>query len=100
MILRILDSAIEDLDQGRRFYDRQQKGLGVYFLDSLLAEIDSLVQRGGVHRKVFGYHRALAKRFPYAVYYKVEEERVAVIWRVLELRQAPSKIRRALGSTP
>lgn len=27
-MLRILDSAIEDLDRGRRFYDRQGEGLG------------------------------------------------------------------------
>jgi plasmid stabilization system protein ParE len=96
MIVRILDSALEDLDRGRKFYERQGEGLGVYFLDSLLSEIDSLVLFGGIHRKVFGYHRLLAKRFPYAIYYKVEGERVAIVWRVLDLRQAPSKIRRAL----
>jgi hypothetical protein len=43
MRLRILDSALEDLDRGRLFYQRQGEGLGVYFLDSLFAEIDSLV---------------------------------------------------------
>jgi len=60
------------------------------------AEIDSRVLFSGVHRRVFGYHRLLAKRFPYAVYYRVEENRVAIVPRVLDLRQAPSKIRRAL----
>ncbi len=97
MIVRILDSALADLDRGRVFYERQGEGLGDYFLDSLLSEIDSLVLFGGIHRKVFGYHRLLPKRFPYAVYYKVEAERVAIVRRVLDLRQAPSKIRRALG---
>ncbi len=61
MKLRILDSAIEDLDRGRRFYERQGEGLGAYFLDSLFAEIDSLVLYGGIHRKVFGYHRLIAR---------------------------------------
>jgi hypothetical protein len=32
MRLRILSSALEDLDRGRRFYERQGAGLGVYFL--------------------------------------------------------------------
>jgi plasmid stabilization system protein ParE len=96
MTLRILNSALEDLDRGRRFYDRQGVGLGAYFLESLLSEVDSLAQFGGIHRKVFGYHRLLAKRFPYAVYYKIEDGRVAVVWRVLDLRQSPAKIRRAL----
>ena len=96
MTVRILDSALKDLERGRKFYERQGEGLGAYFLNSLFSEIDSLVLFGGIHRKVFGYHRLLAKRFPYAVYYKVEEERVVVVWRVLDLRQAPSRIRRAL----
>jgi hypothetical protein len=37
MIVRILDSALEDLDRGRNFYERQSEGLGAYFLDSLLS---------------------------------------------------------------
>jgi hypothetical protein len=35
-------SAIEDLAAGRKFYDRQEAGVGDYFFDSLFAEIDSL----------------------------------------------------------
>jgi hypothetical protein len=46
MKIRILDSTLEDLDRGRKFYDRQGD--------------------------------------------------VVVIWRVLDLRQAPARIRRAL----
>ncbi len=96
MRVRILDSALEDLDRGRGFYDDQGEGLGAYFLDSLFSEIDSLVLFGGTHRRVLGYHRLIAKRFPYAVYYKVEENQIAVVWRVLDLRQEPSKLRKAL----
>ena len=96
MRVRILDSALEDLDRGRTFYDHQGEGLGAYFLDSLFSEIDSLVLFGGIHSRVFGYQRLVAKRFPYAVYYKVEESQLAVVWRVLDLRQSPSKLRKAL----
>ena len=96
MRIRILDSALDDLDRGRRFYDRQGEGLGTYFLDSLFSDIDSLVLFAGIHRKVFGYHRLLSRRFPYAVYYRMESADVAVIWRVLDLRQAPERIRRSL----
>ena len=56
MKLRILDSASEDLDRGRQFYERQGEGLGAYFLDSLFAEIESLMLYAGIHRKVFGFH--------------------------------------------
>ncbi len=35
MKLKILSSAIEDLAEGRIFYDKQGEGLGEYFFDSL-----------------------------------------------------------------
>jgi len=97
MKLRILDSALEDLDRGRLFYERQGEGLGLYFLDSLFAEIDSLILYAGVHRKVFGFHRLIVRRFPYGVYYRLEEDGVVVVWRVLDLRRSPSWIRKALS---
>jgi plasmid stabilization system protein ParE len=96
MKLRILDSALKDLDRGRLFYERQGEGLGDYFLDSLFAEIDSLALYAGTHRKVFGFHRLLARRFPYGVYYRVDESGTVVVWRVLDLRRSPSSIRKAL----
>jgi plasmid stabilization system protein ParE len=97
MRIRILDSALEDLDRGRVFYERQGEELGVYFLDSLFAEIDSLVLYAGIHRKVFGFFRLLAHRFPYGVSYRVEADGVIVVWRVLDLRrQSPGTIRAAL----
>jgi len=52
--------------------------VGEYFLDSLFSDIDSLALYAGSHRKVFGFHRLLAKRFPYAIYYQVDAEGVAV----------------------
>jgi len=80
--IRILPSAIADLDRGRMFYGRQGKNVGDYFLDSLFSDIDSLELYAGVHLKVFDFHRMLARRFPYAVYYRVDGS-VCVVFRVL-----------------
>ena len=96
MKVRILRPALEDLAVGREFYDRQQKGIGDYFFDSLFAEIDSLVLYAGIHRVQFGYHRLLAKRFPYAIYYRVDRDE-AVIHRVLDCRKDPKWTRRVLN---
>jgi plasmid stabilization system protein ParE len=96
MKLRILDSALDDLDRGRQFYERQGEGLGAYFLDSLFAEIESLLLYAGIHRKVFGFHRLIARRFPYGVYYRVEDGGLVVVWRVLDLRYSPAVVRKAL----
>jgi len=96
MKLRILTSAIEDLETGKKFYDRQSPGLGDYFQDCLFSDIDSLVLYGGIHRTVFGFHRVLSKRFPYAIYYRVDGGEVAVVYRVLDCRRDPERIRRTL----
>ncbi len=96
MKIRILSQAMADLDNGCQFYEKQAQGLGDYFLDSLFSDIDSLVLYGGIHQKVFGYHRLLSKRFPYAVYYKIQNQSLIIVWRVLDLRQHPTKTRRAV----
>ncbi len=95
MKLRILPSALKDLTRGRMFYARLDQGLGEYFLNSLFGDIDSLEHHAGSHRKLFGYHRLLARRFPFAIYYKTEGE-MCVVWRVLDCRQNPVKTVRAL----
>jgi hypothetical protein len=76
--VKILDAAEKDLEEGCRFYERQSPGLGSYFLDSLYSDVDSLSYFEDIHPKVFGYHRLLSKRFPFAVYYKIVEGEVLV----------------------
>jgi hypothetical protein len=96
MRVRILSSALPDLVKGREFYDRQAEGIGDYFFDSVFSDIDSLSLFGGIHRKVIGFHRLLAHRFPYAIYYKMDSKSSVVVYRVLDCRQDPAKIRLAL----
>jgi hypothetical protein len=67
MKIRLLSSALNDLYDGRFFYEKQGEGLGEYFYDSLFSDIDSLTLHGGIHPKFFGCHRMLSKRFPYAI---------------------------------
>jgi plasmid stabilization system protein ParE len=88
--IKILPSAIEDLHEGRLFYERQGEELGDYFFDSLFSDIDSLLLFPEKHSKVLGYHRLLSKRFPHAVYYKIELD-VVIVYRVLDQRQNPTK---------
>ena len=96
MKVKILSSAIEDLYEGRLFYENQGEGLGEYFFDSLFSDIDSLVLYGGIHAKVYGYHRMLSRRFPFAIYYKLEGKKLSVVYRVLDLRSDPEKIKQTL----
>jgi plasmid stabilization system protein ParE len=89
---------VDDLADGRIFYERQSAGLGNYFLDSLFSDIDSLVLYAGIHRKFSGFHRLLSKRFPYAIFYQLEMDDTVVVYRVLDCRQNPRKIRTQLKS--
>lgn len=95
MKIQVLDSAIEDLSIARQFYDCQQEEIGDYFFDSLFSEIDSLVFHAGIHSVHFGFYRLLAKRFPYAVYYKIIDNEV-IVFRVLDCRSEPNKLPKML----
>ena len=91
------DSSKDDLEEAGLFYERQGEGLGDYFFDSLFSDIDSLALYAGIHLEEFGYHRLLSKRFPYAAYYKVDENQdIITVHRVLDLRQNPKRIKDTL----
>ena len=96
MKIRILSSTFNDLARGRDFYGQQGEGLGSYFLDSLFSDIDSLSLYAGIHRQVFGFHRLLAKRFPFAVYYRCQSHDEVIVFRVLDGRRNPVVIEREL----
>lgn len=92
-----LDPAVlDDLVDGHRFYERQSPGLGEYFLDSLFSDLDSLQLFAGIHEKHFGYHRMLAKRFPFAVYYRMRDENV-LVYAILDCRRNPAWTRERLS---
>jgi plasmid stabilization system protein ParE len=89
MRIQISEAAEQDLVGGYWFYERQSAGLGDYFVDSLLADIRSLRLYAGVHALHFGYHRLLTRRFPFAVYYRIESDLVRV-YAVLDCRRDPA----------
>jgi hypothetical protein len=94
--IEILDKAEDDLVNGFAFYDLQQSGLGAYFRESLSADIESLRIHGGVHRVVYrNYHRALSRRFPFAIFYTVSGETV-FIHGVVDCRRRPAWIKEHL----
>jgi len=89
--IQILSDAEKDLEDGSEFYEKQENGVGEYFWDSLLSDIESLLIFGGVHSRKYGYYRMLSKRFPYAIYYDIKEE-VAYVVAVLPMRRDPAWI--------
>lgn len=96
MRISIQPSALADLRVGFRFYEKQQNGLGSYFLDSLYSDIDSLLLYAGIHSQHFGKYRILSDRFPYAVYYEFRDDLI-LVRAVLDLRRDPSWVSRKLN---
>jgi len=95
--LKVLSDAQEDLLAGYRFYEQQAPGVGDYFLESLFSDIDTLVLNAGIHPIHFRhYHRLLSRRFPYAVYYRVDGDTV-VVFAVLDCRRSPKWISKKLS---
>jgi len=84
-----------DLNDGKTFYDQREAGVGDYFWDSLIADIESLRIYAGIHNKKYGLHRMLAKRFPYALYYEIKNE-IAYIVAILPMRRDPVWIKKKL----
>jgi len=91
MTIKILRQAREDLLLGMMFYNQQEKGLGSYFYDSLISDIESLRIYAGVHPKCNHFYRALSKRFPYSIYYKTDNTLIK-IYAVLDNRKDPKSI--------
>jgi hypothetical protein len=93
--IEILEEGEQDLIEGFQFYEGRETGVGSYFLDCLFSDIDSLLLFAGIHQVVYGYHRCLAKRFPFAIYYDIVGELIRV-HAVLDCRRNPAWIRKRL----
>jgi len=91
MKIKVLDEAEQDLLDGFRFYELQERDLGDYFLDTIASDIDSLSIYAGIHAKDYGQYRLLSKRFPYAIYYSIKAG-VVYVNAVLDCRRNPDFI--------
>jgi len=99
MNIRLLESAKDDLRSGWSFYERQSSGLGNNFLAVVDSDVQSLALYAGTHVKIGGFYRMLIKRFPFALYYLVNESSID-IYAILDCRRDPIWIRDRLATSP
>ena len=98
--VRITPSAQTDLLDGFQFYEAQEAGIGDYFLQCLMADIDALALYGGIHPKSYsGFYRTTSKRFPFSIYYQFDGD-TATVAAVLDARRNPKSIKRIVGNRP
>jgi plasmid stabilization system protein ParE len=70
----------DDIDEAYDWYEQQRKGLGEAFLAATQLAVDQITQTPEAYAPIYKAvrHRQV-KRFPFAVYYRVEANRIAVI---------------------
>ena len=78
--LLVKDKAEEDISEIFAWYEKQQKGLGVSFLD----ELDQVFSQLKRYPKSFAvrYRKvrmAIIRRFPFGVHYKFERRKIVVL---------------------
>ncbi len=96
MRISITESAADDIAGGYLFYEQQFPGLGDYFEASIFADLRSLVIYAGMHEIHFDlYYRKIAAKFPYAIYYTVEND-VIRVHAVADTRRDPTLVENKL----
>ena len=92
----LLEQVYNDLEQGKEFYNSIDDGVGNYFINCLLSDLQSLKYYPGIHKEVYGFNQALSKRFPYGIYYKIIDDDLVVV-AILDMRQNPKNIKKRLS---
>ena len=69
-----------DVDRAYAWYEHERPGLGEELLAEVQTALDQIQESPQLHAVVYrDVRRALVRRFPYAVYYRIEPKRLAVI---------------------
>ena len=78
--VRLRPEAEDDLAEAAIWYEEQQAGLGQRFLDAAAATVSRISTLPLAYPTVYeSTRRALLQRFPFGVFFQVEEERIVVI---------------------
>ncbi len=92
--------AVADLEEAAAWYEAQRRGLGLEFV----AEMDRVVANIGEHPLGFSVwnrgdpaRRAMASRFPYAMFFDLEPDRI-IVMAIAHWRRRPGYWQRRLDS--
>ena len=80
--------ASADLVSSPRHFNDTSTGWGDYFLDSLRDDLFALRNEAGIDAKLNGLPCKFCKAFPFAIYYKIEND-TAVVYAILSYRMDP-----------
>jgi len=78
--VRFRSEAVEDVEAAKAWYNEQRDGLGDAFVLALESAVRLVVEFPEAFPEIAARHRrALLRRFPFALYYRVEGDVVEVL---------------------
>jgi plasmid stabilization system protein ParE len=91
MRLLYTDRSKEDVELAFEWYEKQQKGLGVEFLNCIEASLNNILNFPEMYAACYlNFRRCVVSRFPFSIFYTVEDYQI-VIHAILNNRQDPQK---------
>jgi hypothetical protein len=96
--LVFLPEVAADIQDAFDWYQKISMGLGHEFLRVFFANTGELQWNPEINRKMFAdFRRRLMSRFPYAIYYRLEEARI-IIYGAFHCARNPKTIRNAIST--
>jgi toxin ParE1/3/4 len=89
--VRLTPRAIDELRRAASWYNRQRPDLGLQFLDAFDATLSDIRSRSASFGLISAeVHRALLDRFPYGVFFAIEDD-VILVLAILHNRRDPRR---------
>lgn len=91
MRLRYTDRAKDDIELALAWYERQQPGLGLQFLDCIEDAIQSIIDHPDAYRVRYQAFRAcVVRRFPFLIFFTRDNDEL-IVHSVFHHRHDPQK---------
>jgi plasmid stabilization system protein ParE len=91
MTLRYTDRSKDDVGLAFEWYEKQRRGLGFEFLNSVELSINNILIFPEMYNICyFNFRKCVIGRFPFSIFYTIEDEEI-VIHSVFDNRQDPKK---------
>jgi toxin ParE1/3/4 len=88
--LLIRRQAKSDLRQAARWYERQGPGVGREFVAEVEAALNRIGENPLQYQTIYGeVRRAIPHKFPYGVFYRVEQDNI-VVFAIVHLHRDPA----------
>lgn len=76
----IRPEAEADITDAYRWYEERDKGLGIEFLRCLEASLNSIKRNPEMYQRIHkNIHRTLIRKFPYGMFYIIDQNKIAVL---------------------